>query len=156
MTWRRVDPEFARRIQLAAFLIGIVFGVDYLVTPQGSSAALTGIERAWLPLWAWGATIVAASVAGFLVEWRILGREHPFLPSSRRARWGWVTNVAHIIVVAVFSVLAASSLADILTRGVETGAWYGFRTSVMWGGYAYINVQFVKRLGDRRPVVLLK
>lgn len=153
MTWRRVDNEFARRVQLAIFLIGTVLGLDYLVTPTGSSAVLSSIEKAWLPLWMWGATILGSSVAGFLVEWRILNREHPFLPSRRRERWGWVTNGAHMILVAVFSVLAASALTDIVTRGISEGVWFGFRTSVLWGFYAYVNFQFVKRLAEK-PVVL--
>ena len=153
MTWRRVDPYFARRIQLAIFAVGIVFGLDYLVTPGGSSAALNSIEAAWAPLWAWGATILGCSLVGFLVEWRILNREHPFLPSKQRNRWGWLTNAAHIMLVSVFSVLSAASLTDLFIRGLDTGHWFGFRTSVLWGFYAYVNFQFVKRLAEK-PVIL--
>lgn len=148
MTWRRVDPYFARRVQLVAFGVGVFFGLDYLFTPTGSSTALTYIEKAAVPLWLWGVVIIIASVTGFLVEWRILGYDHPLMPSARRKRWGWVTNVAHIVLFAILVVLALSALADITRRAVETGELYGWRTGLLWGGYAYINWEYIRRLGD--------
>jgi hypothetical protein len=147
VTWRRVDPYFARRIQLLLFVIAIGFGVDYLLTPVGSSGALTIIERTWLPLWVWGVTILAAGIAGLIVEWKILGNDHPFVTTDKRWRWGWVSNVAHIVLFALFMMLTASSLYDIWIRGTDTGDWYGWRTALMWGGYAYANNQFIRRLG---------
>lgn len=148
MTWRRVDPYFARRIQLALFVIGIAFGLDYLFTPAGSSAALTTIERTAAPLWVWGLTIAAAGVVGFFVEWRVLGNDHPLVPTPERWRWGWASNVAHIVLFAMFAVLAASSLWDIVSRALHDGSWFGWRTSVMWAGYAFANLQYVRRLGQ--------
>lgn len=150
MTWRRVDPYFARRIQLALFVIGIAFGLDYLFTPTGSSAALTTIERTIVPLWVWGLTIAVAGAVGFFVEWRILGNDHPLVPTAERWRWGWASNVAHIVLFAMFAVLAGSSLWDIVSRALHDGSWFGWRTSVMWGGYAFANLQYVRRLGQLR------
>lgn len=148
MTWRRVDPYFARRIQLAAFLIAIGFGLDYLFTPAGSSTALTLVERGWVPLWAWGVVIIAAGVAGFFVEWRILGNDHPLVHTAKRWQWGWVSNVSHIVLFAAFLVLAGSSLFDVIHRGWTGGGWYGWRTPAMWGGFAYVNLQYIRRLGQ--------
>jgi hypothetical protein len=148
VTWRRVDPFFARRIQLAAFTIGVLFGLDYLFTPTGSSPVLTYIERSWVPLWAWGAVIMAASAAGLIVEGWILRAEHPLVPTDKRWRFGWVSNIAHVLLVAIFVVLTGSSIADIVTRGIDTGTWYGWRQTIMWAGYVYANWQFVHRLGD--------
>ncbi|MDV7192570.1 MULTISPECIES: hypothetical protein [Mycolicibacterium] len=148
MTWRLVAPHFARRIQLAAFLIAIGFGMDYLFTPPGSSGALTFVERAFLPLWVWGAVIIAAGLSGFLVEWLILGDDHPLLLTPKRWRWGWVSNMAHTVIFAAFVVLSASSLFDIIGRGFEGGGWYGWRTALMWGGFAYANFQFIRRIGQ--------
>jgi len=154
VTWRKADPFFARRIQMAIFAVGMIFGLDYLITPGGcSSTVLTSVEATWAPLWVWGATILMFSVLGFVVEWQVLNREHPFLPSKRRNQWGWLTNASHIVLVAVFSVLSASSLTDIITRGISEGHWYGFRTSALWGFFAYVNLQFVKRLAEK-PVIL--
>lgn len=148
MTWRRVDPYFARRIQLAIFVLGFGFGLDQILTPVGSSTALTAAEQSAFPLWAWGTTIVLASLAGFTVEWLVLGNDHPLVPTHNRWRYGWVSNVAHIVLLAMFVALAGSALSDVVTRGIETGYWFGFRTAIFWGGYAYANWQFIRRLGD--------
>lgn len=157
MTWRRLDPQFARRIQLAAFIVGFIFGLDYLFTPVGSSTALSFLERSFFPLWSWGVVIISASLAGFFVEWRILGNTHPMLPTEKRRRWGWVSNMAHILLFAVFVVLTLSTLIDVIGRGfadpipgeeIGAGHFYGWRTAVMWGGYAYINWEFIRRLGQ--------
>lgn len=150
MTWRRVDPYFARRIQLAIFAIAIGFGLDYLYTPTQKSIALTTIEQSWLPLWAWGATITAAGVAGLLVEWRVLGALHPFVLSDKRWKWGWVSNISHIVLFAMFTTLAGSALYDIAMRGLDGGGWFGWRTSLLWGGFAFGNFQYIRRLGDPR------
>lgn len=150
MTWRRVDPYFARRIQLAAFIIGFFFGLDYLFTPCGSSTALTYLERSVFPLWAWGAAIMAASLAGFFTEWRVLGNDHPLLNTEARKRWGWVSTGAHIVLFAAFVVLTLSSGIDIVTRWRGTGQLYGWRTALMWGGYAYVTWQFIPRLGMKQ------
>jgi cytochrome b561 len=147
MTWRRVDPFFARRIQLLIFGIATFFGLDYLFTPEGSSTALTIIERTWLPLWVWGVTILLAGVCGFFVEWRILGNDHPFVATKSRWQWGWVSNISHIVLFALFLALTASSAYDIIHRGVSGGGWYGWRTTIMWGGYAFANNQYIRRLG---------
>ena len=77
---------------MAIFAVGMIFGLDYLITPGGSSTVLTSVEATWAPLWVWGATILMFSVLGFVVEWQVLNREHPFLPSKRRNQWGWLTN----------------------------------------------------------------
>lgn len=149
MTWRRVDPFFARRIQLALFAVAIGFGADYLFTPTGSSAALTTIERTWLPLWAWGAIIMAAGIAGFIVEWRVLGKSTPLIPTPDRWRWGWISNTAHSVLFAVFIVLAGSSMFDLIHRALSEGkGWYGWRTTLMWGLFAFANLQYVRRLGS--------
>lgn len=148
VTWRRVDPQFARRIQLAAFIVGFWFGVDYVFTPYGSSPVLSWVERGAVPLWAYGAVIMAACLAGFYVEWRILGNEYPLLPTEARRRWGWVSNISHITLFASFVVLSSSTIVDIVNRGVEGHGWYGWRTTVMWAGYAYVNWEFIRRLGD--------
>lgn len=148
MTWRRVDPYFARRIQLAIFVIAFGFGVDYLSTPVGSSSALTAIERTWLPLWAWGAIIMAASAAGFFVEWRILDKHHPLTKTPERWRWGWITNIAHIVLFAMFVALTVSVMVELIARGIHGGGWYGWRTAVMYGGFAFGNWQFIRRLGE--------
>lgn len=150
MTWRRLDPYFARRIQLVAFGVGVFFGLDYLFTPVGSSTALTYLERAVVPLWLWGAIIIAASLTGFIVEWRILGNDHPLMPSARRRRWGWASNISHIVLFAILVALTLSSIIDIGTRALHTGHFYGWRTGLLWGGYAYINWEFIRRLGDPR------
>lgn len=147
MTWRWVDPFFARRIQLAIFVIAVLFGCDYLFTPSGSSTALTSIERALLPLWLWGAVIIAAGVAGLIIEGWVLREEHPLVKSARRWDWGWVSNIAHATLIAIFTVLAGSSVLDIVQRGLDGGGWYGWRTALMWSGYVYANAQFVRRLG---------
>jgi hypothetical protein len=148
VTWRRVDPYFARRIQLAAFVIGVLFGLDYLFTPVGSSAILTYVERTWVPLWAWGATIMLAGTTGLIIEGLVLSAEHPLVPTAKRWQWGWASNIAHILLVAIFAVLTCSSVVDIIDRGWDTGQWYGWRTTIMWGGFVYANWQFVRRLGD--------
>ncbi|GJJ24191.1 hypothetical protein [Mycolicibacterium mageritense] len=148
MTWRMVAPYFARRIQLAAFLIAIGFGLDYLFTPPGSSTALTVVERAWVPLWVWGAVIITAGLAGFIVEWKILGDDHPLVLTPHRWRWGWISNLAHIVLFSAFVVLTASSLFDVIGRGLDGGGWYGCRTALMWGGFSYANFQFIRRLGQ--------
>lgn len=149
MTWRRVAPFFARRIQLAIFIIAIGFGLDYLFTPDGSSVALTTIEQTAFPLWVWGATIMVCGIAGFVVEWRILGNDHSILMTEKRWHWGWVSNTAHIVLFALFVVLAASTIFDVIDRGADTGQWYGWRTTIMWGGFAYANWLFIQRPGDR-------
>lgn len=148
MTWRKVDPYFARRIQLVAFGVGIFFGLDYLFTPQGAFSSLTYIEQAAVPLWLWGVVITAASLTGLVTEWRILGNDYPGIPSLRRRRWGWVTNICHIILFAILCVLAASSVLDITQRFIHTGDLYGWRSGLLFGGYAYINWEFILRLGD--------
>lgn len=153
MTWRKLDPYFARRLQLGIFTTAILFGLDYLVTPAGSSLALTTIERTWLPLWVWGATIIVAGLAGLFVEWRILGTQHPFVLSPQRWRWGWISNTAHIILFAVFIVLAGSALVDLVHRGLDGGGWYGWRTSLMWGGFGMVNFAYVRRLSLPTGVV---
>jgi hypothetical protein len=143
-----VDPYFARRIQLAVFVIAVLFGLDYMFTPSGSSTAMTIIERTAFPLWLWGAVIIGAGLTGFFVEWRILGNQHPLLRTEQRWRWGWAVNIAHIVLFAVFAVLTFSSFTDIVLRGVNDGDWYGWRTAVMWGGFCYANWQFIRRLGE--------
>ncbi len=148
MTWRRVDPYFAKRVQLVAFAVGVFFGLDYLFTPQGSSRALTYIEQSIVPLWLWGVVIMAAGLTGFITEWRFLGNEHPAMTSARRKKWGWVSNICHITLFAILCVLAASALIDIVQRFIHTGELYGWRTGLLWGGYAYINWEFIRRLGD--------
>lgn len=149
MTWRKVDPYFARRIQLVAFAVGIFFGLDYLFTPTGSSTALTLIERAVVPLWLWGAVIITASAIGLFVEWKVLGNDYPlsWMPSDARRRWGWVSNICHVTLFAILIALTLSSGVDITTRAVETGQLYGWRTGLLWGGYAYINWEFIRKLG---------
>lgn len=148
MTWRRVDPFFARRVQLAMFLTAIWFGLDYFFTPEGSSDLLTVVERGAVPLWVWGAVITAAGVAGFIVEWRILGDDHPLVMTDKRCRWGWVTNIAHIALFATFLALAGSVLVEVLHRGMMDGYWFGWRTPAMWLLFAYVNSQYIRRLGQ--------
>lgn len=151
MTWRRVRRLFARYVQLGVFGVAILFGMDYWATPVGTSGALTAIEQTWIPLWIWGATISAAGLAGLLVEWRILGDDHPILVTDTRWRWGWVTNSAHGMLCALFVALAGSSLFDVLMRGIDEGKWYGWRTGVMWAGFAALNYAFVPRAKGTVP-----
>lgn len=146
MTWRRVATYFARRVQLGLFIIAIGFGLDYWFTPVGTSGALTSIEGTFIPLWAWGVTIVLCGVAGLLVECLILGADHALVATDERWRWGWVSNIAHAVLFGLFVALTYSSLADVVGRGIDTGHWYGWRTALMWGGYAYLNLLFVQRL----------
>lgn len=148
-------PYFARRIQLAIFIIAIGFGLDYLVTPAGSSAALTTIERTWVPLWSWGLTILTCGVSGLFVELHVLNDDHPLLLTEKRWKWGWISNIAHTILFALFVALAGSSLYDTATRlvaehGADAGKLYGWRTALMWGGYAYANWLFIPRMGRLR------
>jgi hypothetical protein len=140
-----VVREFARHVQLGVFVIAIAFGLDYLATPVGTSGALTAIEQGVVPLWCWGATITAAGIVGLLVEWRILGDDHPILVTDTRWRWGWATNTAHAVLCGLFAALAGSSLWDVVERGLQQGTWYGWRTGLLWGGYAALNWAFVPR-----------
>lgn len=148
MTWRQVDEFFARRIQLATFLTAIWFGLDYFFTPEGSSELLTVVERGAVPLWVWGAIITTAGVAGLVVEWRILGNDHPLVFTDKRWRWGWVSNIAHIVLFATFLVLSGSITLEIAHRGMMGDGWYGWRTPAMWCLFVYANSQYIRRLGQ--------
>lgn len=151
MTWRRVRQRFARWVQLGVFVVAIGFGLDYLASPPSSAGVFTVIEQTIVPLWAWAATIIAAGVIGLFVEWRILGDDHPILITDTRWRWGWATNTAHAVLFGLFTSLTGSSLYDITMRGVETGQWYGWRTALMWGGFAALNLAFVPRAKGSNP-----
>ncbi len=100
-----------------------------------------------MPLWAWGGVIMAAGIAGFGIEWKVLGNDHPLIPTPGRWKWGWISNISHITLLAVFLALATSSAYDIAHRGLDGEGWYGWRTTIMWAGYAFANSQYVRRLG---------
>ena len=104
-------------------------------------------------MWVWGAVIAVAGVAGFLVEWRILGNDHPLVFTDRRWRWGWVSNIAHIVLFAAFLTLAGSITLEIVNRGLMGDGWYGWRTPAMWLLFAYVNSQYIRRLGQAGQIL---
>ena len=151
MTWRRVDPYFARRVQRGIFVAGLAFGADYFATPMKSSSALTAIEASFIPLWLWGAAICAASLAGLVVEGLVLRDDDLVVRSPLRRRWGWVSTVAHVVLVALFVVLGGSALQSTIAVGMRTGDYYLWRTPVMWLGFAWLNWQYINVITDRLP-----
>jgi hypothetical protein len=147
VTWREVDPRTWRRAQFITFAIAAAWGLDYLFTPSGASSLLTTIERG-MPLWAWGWLLLLCGLAGLVAEWALGDDTRPLLPNERRARWGWVSSTAHTILFGAFFALACSSLLDIATR--DEPGFYGWRTPALWFGFAWLNKQFVRRIGGQR------
>ncbi|MDZ7886554.1 MAG: hypothetical protein U5N53_28280 [Mycobacterium sp.] len=132
MTWRLVRADALQFVQLFVLAVAFVRGVDYLLTPRGSSALLNTLESA-APLWLWATAFMAAGATGLAGEWWMsFGVSH--------ARWV-ASFTAHAVLSGLYVSVALGSLIDVLERE----PLYGFRTPAEWFALAVVHAMFVKR-----------
>ena len=108
---RLIWPEVVA-LQIAVLLAAILRGLDYIVPPDGNSAALSVVERA-ASLDLWGSLFIAGGVLG--------------LVGMRVTRWP-IASIGHVILLATYSAFAVGSAFEI---GGRPGA-EGFRTPADW------------------------
>ncbi|OCB43952.1 hypothetical protein A5721_22955 [Mycobacterium vulneris] len=132
MTWRLVHTDALQLVQLYVLAAAVVRGVDYLITPPGSSEVLNLIERA-APLWFWAVVFIAFGVLGLAGEWWM-----SFGVSTNR----WIASyIAHAGLVALYLAVGIGALSDVLDRNPP----YGFRTPMEWIFIAVVHAIFVRR-----------
>lgn len=132
MTWRLVRDDALQFVQLYLLAVAVVRGVDYLITPPGSSAVLYFIERA-APLPVWALMFITLGIVGIAGEWWI-----GFGASPHR----WLASyVAHAALASVYTAVGVGALIEILSRQPI----YGFRTPVEWLLIAAMHAIFVRR-----------
>ncbi|QFG10048.1 membrane protein [Mycobacterium phage IdentityCrisis] len=132
MTWRLVRTDTLQLVQLFVLTAAVVRGVDYLITPPGSSEVLNLIERA-APLWLWASVFIAFGLLGLAGEWWM-----SFGISTHR----WIASyIAHAGLVALYLAVGLGALSDVLDRNPP----YGFRTPMEWMFIAAVHAIFVRR-----------
>lgn len=132
MTWRLVRADALQAVQLFVLAVAVVRGVDYLLTPSGSSVLLNTAERA-APLWLWAIAFMTAGAVGLAGEWWMsFGISH--------ARW--VTSfIAHAVLAGLYGAVALGALMDVMERE----PFYGLRTPAEWLALAIVHSMFAKR-----------
>ncbi|AJA43329.1 minor tail protein [Mycobacterium phage Sbash] len=132
MTWRLVRTDTLQLVQLFVLAAAVVRGMDYLITPPGSSEVLNLIERA-APLWFWAAVFIAFGMLGLVGEWWM-----SFGVSPQR----WIASyIAHAALVGLYVAVGLGALVDVLDRQPP----YGFRTPLEWMFIAVVHAIFVRR-----------
>lgn len=138
MTYRLV-PDYALRVaQFFLLLEAIVRGLNYLATPQGSSAALTQIELT-APLWVWGALFITLGAIGLYGEALMSGTRAPggqlYNPRA------WPSFFAHSALMFTFIAWAVASLVSVSERQ----PFYGFVGSYDLFAFAVGHWVFARR-----------
>lgn len=134
MTWRliRTDDKLLQLAQLVLLCVAVTRGLDYLITPAGSSAALSYIEQS-APLPVWGALFIAFGMTGLAGEWWM-----SFGESDRR----WIASwTAHAGLAALYFTFAIGALLELFSRE----PFYGFRTACDWAILGFLHVVFIRR-----------
>ncbi|MFN3005159.1 hypothetical protein [Mycolicibacterium wolinskyi] len=132
MTWRLVRADALQLVQLYLLAIAVVRGVDYMMTPSGSSEVLNFIERA-APLWLWALAFIAAGLVGLAGEWWM---------SFGASQLRWLASyIAHTVLVGLYTAVGLGALIEILERD----PLYGFRTPFEWIFIATVHAVFVRR-----------
>lgn len=132
MTWRLVRADALQFVQLFVLAVAVARGLDYLVSPSGSSALLNTVERA-APLWSWAIAFMAAGAVGLAGEWWM---------SFGTSQWRWAASFgAHAVLAGLYVSVALGALIDLMERE----PLYGFRTPVEWFALAIVHAMFVKR-----------
>jgi len=132
VTWRLVRADALQFVQLYLLAAAVVRGVDYLLTPSGSSKVLNFVEAA-APLWVWAVAFFAAGLLGLAGEWWM-----NFGVSSLR----WTASyAAHAALAGLYAAVGVGALIDVLERQ----PLYGFRTPIEWIAIAVAHAMFVKR-----------
>lgn len=132
MTWRLVRADALQFVQLFMLATAVLRGIDYLLTPRGSSALINTAEKA-APLWLWALAFMAAGVIGLAGEWWM-----SFGLSKNR----WIASyLAHSALAGLYASVGIGALVDVLERE----PMYGFRTPAEWIAIAVVHAMFVKR-----------
>lgn len=132
MTWRLVRADALQFVQLYLLAAAVVRGVDYLLTPSGSSAVFNTAEQA-MPLWVWACAFMTFGAIGLAGEWWMSFGVSPI-------RW-LGSYLAHAALAGLYSAVGVGALIDVLERD----PLYGFRTPVEWLAIALAHAMFVRR-----------
>lgn len=132
MTWRLVRADALQFIQLYLLAAAAIRGIDYLLTPPGSSAVLNTAEQA-APLWWWATAFITFGLVGLAGEWWM-----NFGVSPRR----WTLSyLAHAALAGLYAAVGVGALIDVLERH----PLHGFRTPVEWLAIGLAHAVFVRR-----------
>lgn len=157
MTWQWVPDKHLRFYQLFVLTIAVVWGIDYLITPEWAiGTALSVIERAF-PLYVWGVFFLSAGLLGFVGEaWleycrRLEKTARPWPGRRKRDRigdcltasenQGWLSYIAHAGLLALYASLGLGYLLNLI---VEWHIW-GLRAPVLMWGFAAAHWIFMNR-----------
>lgn len=132
MTWRLVRADALQFVQLYVLAAAVVRGIDYLITPSGSSVLLNFTEAA-APLWVWAIAFITAGSVGLAGEWWM---------SFGVSSWRWVASYcAHAALVALYAAVGIGAFIDVTEREPV----HGLRTPSEWIAIALVHAMFVKR-----------
>lgn len=147
MTYKYVSEQKLRYGQIAMLVLAVLFGIDYLITPDWAiGPALSVVEDA-LPIPVWGFGFLSFGVVGLAGElWIELGRHKPPprrpIPVMCRSenRW-WPSYIAHSMLCAMYATVGFGYFLNLLL------AWHvwGFRACAMMWMIAYGHFVFIGR-----------
>jgi len=132
VTWRLVRADALQFVQLYLLAAAVVRGVDYMLTPPGSSVLLNTAEQA-MPLWVWACAFMLCGVLGLVGEWWMHFGISPL-------RW-LGSYTAHSALTGLYVAVGTGALIDVLARA----PMHGFRTPAEWFAIALAHAMFVRR-----------
>lgn len=143
MTYRFVDPDRLRAAQIVLLFLAVVWGLDYLITPDWAIAPAMSVVEQAMPIPVWGAAFLTFGVLGLLGElWMELGRYRP--PHHMRAfpesRW-WVSYLSHAALLMLYATVGVGYALELV---VNSHIW-GCRAPLMMWAIAFGHWVFMSR-----------
>jgi hypothetical protein len=150
MTYRYVDPDRMRWAQIVLLCLAVIWGTDYLITPNWAIApSLTVVESAF-PIPVWGAVFLFGGVMGLVGElWLEIGRNHtpprrpPPLLCRAENRW-WVSFTAHAGLCSLYTSVGVGYALDLL----QSWHVWGCRAPALMFAFAFGHWVFMSRRKD--------